>query len=108
MKKSNSDNVGLMLFSLIIIIIGIAVSNIEPSEEQMEEDKLEVEQEDARFTTEPYENNEDTFQEIEILTDNETGCQYIINGGSKYTSGMSPLLDEYGKPTGCRKVDVDE
>lgn len=103
-KYNNKDGWIGHLFGFGLLIIGILLFVFaEPSEESIKEDAVKVEQSEARFTTELIEKN--GIKEYEIMTDHLTGCQYIINGGSKFTSGMSPLLDEYGKPTGCKGVE---
>lgn len=67
------------------------------------EESNEIKDEKSRFVKTFYEEIE-PYNEIEIMTDTKTGCKYLIHGGSKFTSGMSVLLDEYGKPVGCKLV----
>lgn len=45
----------------------------------------------------------DNIKEYKIITDNETGCKYLIRGAGSYVS-MSPLYNKDGKVEGCGKT----
>lgn len=41
-----------------------------------------------------------------IVTDTETGCKYLVSGGSgKYRGGITSLLKPNGEPDGCYDID---
>jgi hypothetical protein len=91
MKKS-------MMVALSLLAVALSgCTESTPASETKEENN-------ARFGKKHLEDIE-PYNEIIILTDSKTGCEYILHGGSKYDSGMSALLDEFGKPSGCFRVD---
>lgn len=45
----------------------------------------------------------DNIDDVQILDDTETGCQYLIYYKTGNINGITVLLDKEGNPVGCGK-----
>lgn len=93
-----------MKIKVYMIVIFITFSILVACSATVEETEEVKVSENKRFNTEQYEEL-DTIEDISIMTDSDTGCEYIVRNGSKFASGITALLDEYGNPSGCYSVE---
>lgn len=87
----------LLVLSLVVVLCGCTESSATASKESTFK---------SRFTFEQFKNSEEggSGHSFKIMTDQETGCRYLVLTSSHFENGVTPLLGSDGLPTGCRRA----
>lgn len=91
----------ILVVALIIIFL-LSYISLESTygNNTKEKGKVEIIDSEERITIKHIETNSD-YDKKYIITDSKTGCEYLAHSNSKLLSGISPLLDSFGEPSGC-------